>query len=230
LEISLCLAVVDFQGGLVMLRAGFFVAALALLPCVFAVGDSQTLKVMAAYQPNVDKGLQWLVKQQARDGHWEGLQGSYPIPLTAIAGMALLAEGSTPHQGKYAKEIDNAVEYLLSRTQPNGLIGDMRDPREQNQYMYGQGFATLFLAQAYGEETDERYRQHLERVLKRACDFIAKSQTKLGGWYYTSALDGNENDEGSTTITQVQALRAARNACTCVGRGRCDIQSPPRHS
>src|SRR5262249_4651529 len=33
-----------------------------------------------------------------------------------------------------------------------------------------------------------------------------------GGWYYTSKAEGGDADEGSVTITQMQALRAARNA------------------
>jgi hypothetical protein len=34
----------------------------------------------------------------------------------------------------------------------------------------------------------------------------------IGGWGYVSAKDGGNFDEGSVTITQLQALRAARNA------------------
>src|SRR5262245_32410202 len=102
-----------------------------------AADDPETVKILAKYQSNIDKGLHWLAKQQYRDGHWEAQTGQYPVAMTALAGMALLCEGSTPHQGKYAKEIDNAVEYLLSRVQRNGLIGNPADAREQQRYMYG---------------------------------------------------------------------------------------------
>lgn len=188
------------------------VAALVLPVNAPAANDPETTKVMEKYKPNIDKGLQWLAKAQARDGHWEGQGGTYPIAMTALAGMALLAEGSTPSQGKYAKEIDNAVEYLLSRVQRDtGQIGNPRDPRESGQYMYGHGFSTMFLAQVYGEENDPKRRRELKRVLEKAVVFIGHAQTKLGGWGYISARDSGDFDEGSVTITQVQALRAARD-------------------
>ncbi len=181
-------------------------------PRSFAADDPETVKVLARYQANIDKGLNWLAKQQFRDGHWEAQSGQYPVAMTALAAMALLGEGSTPHQGKYAKEIDNAVEYLLSRVQRNGLIGNPADVREQQRYMYGHGFSLMFLAQVYGEENDERRRKELEKVLTKAVEFTGRAQTKYGGWGYVSAADQPDFDEGSVTITQVQALRAARDA------------------
>jgi hypothetical protein len=48
--------------------------------------------------------------------------------------------------------------------------------------------------------------------MTRAVLFCGQSQTTKGGWGYVSARDGNDFDEGSTTITQVQALRGCRNA------------------
>ena len=43
-------------------------------------------------------------------------------------------------------------------------------------------------------------------------EFSAAAQTSRGGWGYVSAKDGNDFDEGSTCVTQVQGLRACRNA------------------
>ena len=191
-----------------------------MLTCIGSVRahEDRTVQVMEKYRPVIERGLRWLARQQFRDGHWEANQGAYPVPITALAGMALLAEGSTPHQGRYARNLDLAVDYLLSRAQKRtGLIGRPDDPREQQRYMYGHGFATLFLAQVYGEETDERRRQRLEEVLTKAVTFTGKAQTKLGGWGYVSAADSRtiglpDFDEGSVTITQLQALRACKNA------------------
>jgi len=176
--------------------------------------ELETQKILARYRPNIEAGLQWLAKNQSRDGHWDVPPGgSHPIPMTALAGMALLCEGSTMTQGKYSKEIELAVEYLLSRvTKKTGLIGRADDQREQQRYMYGHGFATMFLAQVYGEEPDGARRKELEKVLTAAVLFIGKAQTNLGGWGYVSAADGTDFDEGSVTITQLQALRACKNA------------------
>jgi hypothetical protein len=174
--------------------------------------DTENARVLAKYKPVIDKGLQWLARQQFRDGHWEAQGQQYPIAMTGLAGLALLAEGSTPSHGKYAKNIDDAIEYLMSRTQKNGLIGNPNDQREQQRYMYGHGFSLMFLSLAYGEENDEKRRRDLEKVLTRAVEFTGRAQTRLGGWGYVSAADGADFDEGSVTITQVQALRAAKNA------------------
>jgi len=176
--------------------------------------DLETQRILAKYKQNIELGLQWLAKNQARDGHWEVAPGgSHPIPMTALAGMALLAEGSTMTQGKYSKEIELAVEYLLSRvTKKTGLIGNTNDQREQQRYMYGHGFATMFLAQVYGEEPDGARRKELEKVLTQAVSYIGKAQTALGGWGYLTAAEGHDFDEGSVTITQLQALRACKNA------------------
>ncbi len=48
--------------------------------------------------------------------------------------------------------------------------------------------------------------------MAKAVNFCAQAQTTSGGWGYVSAKDGSDFDEGSTTITQVQGLRACRNA------------------
>ena len=157
----------------------------------------------------VTKGLDWLVRRQSRRGSWAANDGRYPTAMTALAGTALLLEGSTTTQGRYAEPIRQAVDYLVGRSRVNGLIGD---PKSDDRYTYGHGFSMLFLSQVLGEEEDERRREELVRVLTKAVEFSGRAQTSDGGWGYVSAKDGNNFDEGSTTITQVQGLRGCRNA------------------
>lgn len=157
----------------------------------------------------VDQGLEWLVSQQSRVGHWAASNDRYPTAMTAMAGIALLCEGSTTTQGKYAPHLRKAVDYLVARSRTNGLIGD---PDRDDRYTYGHGFSMLFLSQVLGEEEDAVRREQLIDILTRAVEFTGRAQTQAGGWGYVSAKDGNEFDEGSTTITQVQGLRGCRNA------------------
>ncbi len=157
----------------------------------------------------VDRGLEWLANTQSRLGHWSANDGRYPTAMTALAGMAMLAEGSTTTQGKYSAQIRRAVDYLVSRSRSNGLIGD---PTRDDRYTYGHGFSMLFLSQVLGEEEDVDRRRTLVDVLTRAVEFTGQAQTSAGGWGYVSARDGHGFDEGSTTITQVQGLRSCRNA------------------
>ena len=54
-------------------------------------------------QENIRKGLEWLAKNQNRtEGSWEAHGGQYPTTMTGLAGMAMLMEGSTIREGKYA--------------------------------------------------------------------------------------------------------------------------------
>ncbi|MEM9702564.1 MAG: prenyltransferase/squalene oxidase repeat-containing protein, partial [Planctomycetota bacterium] len=99
-----------------------------------------------------------------------------------------------------------------------GLIGSQSD----NHYTYGHGFSMLFLAQVYGEEEDRERRAELKGVLNRAVKFTIAAQTSRGGWGYVSAKEGNDFDEGSTCVTQVQGLRACRNAGIAVPKDVID--------
>jgi hypothetical protein len=168
---------------------------------------------LLAAPPTVDEvvagGLDWLAGKQSPRGSWAANEGRYPTAITALAGTALLMEGSTTSQGRHAEPIRRSVDYLVSRARPNGLIGD---PKTDDRYTYGHGFSMLFLSQVLGEEEDQQRREELVEVLTRAVEFSGRAQTKDGGWGYVSAADGNDFDEGSTTITQVQGLRGCRNA------------------
>lgn len=152
--------------------------------------------------------LDYLVSIQKRQGYWEAEQGQYRVAMTALAGTALLAEGSTSTTGRYSSSIGRAVDFLLAMSQENGLIGYRND----GHYTYGHGFSMLFLSQVYGEEEDVRRREEIRNVLTLSVQFCAAAQTERGGWGYVSAKEGQDFDEGSTCITQVQGLRACRNA------------------
>ncbi len=157
---------------------------------------------------SVSRGLDYLAREQRKQGYWEASGGQYRVAMTALAGLAMLAEGSTPDEGKYADNVKAALNYILEMSRPNGLIGF----KDDYHYTYGHGFSMLFLSQVYGEEDDLDRRREIKRVLTNAVAFCANAQTTKGGWGYVSAKEGNDFDEGSTCITQVQGLRACRNA------------------
>ncbi len=170
-------------------------------------GSCKAAKLDPKVERAIDRGLKWVATTQSRLGHWTAQ--NYPTAMTALAGTALLASGSTTTQGPFARNIRRAVDYLTTKARNNGLIGD---PQRDNRYTYGHGFSMLFLSQILGEEEDQDRREELTDVLTKAVRFSGRAQTKSGGWGYVSAADGNDFDEGSTTITQVQGLRGCRNA------------------
>ncbi len=158
----------------------------------------------------IARGLAFLGRTQSRDGSWRTQTGygNYPVAMTALAGLALLANGNTPVEGKYAVNVRRAVDYIVAQAQrnPNGLIAVMA---EEQQPMYGHGFAMLFLGEVYGMERDTERQKKIEDVLKKGIKLTGRSQSQYGGWLYTPDSGG---DEGSVTITQIQALRSCRNA------------------
>ena len=172
------------------------ITALLAFAVLSSASTVRAEQLPARYRKAVKKGLAWVAKTQHRDGHWAATGGQYPVAMTALGGMALLAEGSTVRTGKYAKNIRDAVDWLMRRTSANGLIGNINNPRERGRYMYGHGFSLLFLSCAYGGETNIERRKKLEDILTRAAKFTHLAQTNRGGWGYVSARDGNNFDEG----------------------------------
>jgi len=175
-------------------------------------------KVTLAAHESIQKGCKFLASSQARDGSWrsDGQFGTYPTTMTALAGLALLSSGSTTTRGPHAPQLRKAVTYLLESSRPDGLITRAEDGRS----MYGHGFATLFLSQVYGAEEDLERARKIHRALARAVLLTARSQSKLGGWLYTPDSGG---DEGSVTVTQIQALRGCKNAGVQVPRSTIDM-------
>lgn len=196
-------------------------AALAMLGTALAVGSGLVGRSLAAppskYPPLVDvrtheaiqRGLRYLASRQSSDGaiRDQGNLGSYPVSMTSLAGLALAASGSTPTQGEYAPQLRKCLNFVLRSAQRNGLL--CRSGDEESRSLYGHGFGMLFLSEVMGMEEDVERLNQIRYVLKRGIELTAKSQSNLGGWLYTPDMSG---DEGSVTVTQVQALRAARNA------------------
>lgn len=175
----------------------------------------------------IDKGLNYLVKTQRRDGSWlnSGGYGIYPCVMSSLSGTALIAGGSSPESGPHAKSVSKAMNFILrvAESHKDGLIAGFGS---EGRSMYGHGFSMLFLAQCYGNELHPKTEARLKKVLDRAVALTAKSQSDLGearkhagGWIYTPT---GRSDEGSVTVTQLQALRACRNVGIKVPKSTID--------
>lgn len=160
----------------------------------------------------IEKGLRFLADRQGRNGAWynAGNYGTYPVAMTALAGVAFLMDGNTTTQGPYSDAVDRATRFLLSSARKNGLISSAT---EEGRSMYGHGYSMLFLGQVLGMTEDADRRRQIIDVLERGVDLTGRSQSRDGGWIYTPRSSG---DEGSVTITQLQALRSCRNAGVAV--------------
>ncbi len=163
----------------------------------------------------VERGLEWLAANQITEGSergaWIALIGyklntgfrhttadKGHLGVTAMAGMAFLAGGHLPGRGKYGGNVEEALEFVLKSVQADGYTthGGSR--------MYSHAFATLFLAEVYGQT----HRQDIRGKLQLAVDFIVNSQNQDGGWRYEPYA---VESDMSIVVCQVMALRAARN-------------------
>jgi hypothetical protein len=180
----------------------------SLAPVAVRAGHRRPEHVTPEVEAMIERAADYLARTQNADGSWnnQGGWGRYPTAMTALAGTALLATGSTPTRGPYARAISKAAEFLIGVAQPNGLFAT---PAEEGRSLHGHGFTLLFLAEVYGMEGDEGRQRKLHEVLSRGVRITERSQSRAGGWLYTPNQDG---DEGSVTVTQIQGLRACRNA------------------
>ena len=158
----------------------------------------------------IDRGMTFLAKAQQADGQLPaaGNMGSYPAVMTSLAGLAFLAGGSTPEEGPYSANAKKAMLYILRVADLGKKDGLIAGPGSESRSMYGHGFSMLFLAQCYGMELNTTFETRIREALDRGIALTAKSQSQAGGWIYTPSGGG---DEGSVTVTQLQALRACRN-------------------
>ncbi|MGI9015145.1 MAG: prenyltransferase/squalene oxidase repeat-containing protein [Phycisphaerales bacterium] len=166
-----------------------------------------SLLVTAEMTPELDfcveRGLEFLVDQQRDNGSFGYGRYEGHVGITALACIALMADGHLPGRGVYGDAVERGLRFVLDHIDETGFIaGDT----VSHGPMYGHGFATLFLGEVHGMNPfDER----VHEALNRAVAIIINSQNDEGGWRYRPVpFDADL----SVTICQVMALRSARNA------------------
>ena len=149
----------------------------------------------------IERGLAWLAEHQGADGSY-GVMSHYGphVGITGLAGLAFIADGNTPGRGRYGRQVERCVGFIVAHSSESGLLA----AETSHGPMYGHGFATLFLAEVYGMEQDARVRE----VLRKAVRLIVSTQNEEGGWRYQPV---RADADISVTVCQVMALRAARN-------------------
>jgi hypothetical protein len=161
-------------------------------------------------QQAIDRGLAWLGRRQVISGREEGAFGhngyAGGVAVSSLAGLAFMTSGSPPGQGPFGKQIDRCIRYITSCTQDSGYIAV---PGGGQDNMYGHGFATLFLAQAYGMLPDRENDAVVGQKLRSAVKLTCACQNDAGGWRYQPQ---KSDADLSVTICQIMGLRAARDA------------------
>lgn len=146
----------------------------------------------------LERGLSWLAKNQGTEGSW----GSSDLGLVSMGALAFMSAGHAAGRGRYGMELERALEFIVSRSRPSGLLNIADAQRD----MYNHGLATFVLGQAHGMGTRKDDRLH--RVLSGALRLIEQTQCDDGGWDYRAARQHAGHDL-SLAVMQAKALRSA---------------------
>jgi hypothetical protein len=163
-----------------------------------ALADEADNEITPQSEAALDKGLQWLAKNQGAEGSW----GSSDLGLVSMGALAFMSAGHAPGRGKYGREVEKALEFVVSRSKPSGLLNIADAQRD----MYNHGLATFVLGQAHGMATSKD--RKLNRVLDSALKLIANTQCEDGGWDYRAQRQPYGHDL-SLAVMQAKALRSA---------------------
>ena len=171
----------------------------------------------------VRRALDWLVKQQQDDGHWE--ETTSPIAHTGLAMLCFYGYGAShigekepilvnpgiapdkgaettapPTNGAYQKALAKAVEWMVKKVGPDGRLMD-------GGRMYDHTIGTLALAEAYGASGDEKLKEPLEKAVK----FLIRAQNpKTGGWRYAPYHIKQDAGDLSVSGWAIMALASAQ--------------------
>ena len=115
-----------------------------------AAASAQNNAAAGEITPELDaaitKGIKYLASQQTADGSFGDGRYGKNVAVSALAGIALMADGNLPGRGEHGDNVAKCVEYILANCTESGLIAS----DAANGPMYGHGFATLFLGEVYG--------------------------------------------------------------------------------
>jgi hypothetical protein len=158
----------------------------------------------------VGRGLDWLARNQLRDGSWS-LSGPYgggvpenfdnPAAATAMALLAFQGAGNTHKRGKFRQNVISGWKWLLNEQDENG---NFFHEGGFNHTFYTQGMCTIAICELYGMTKDPKYKEAAERAVRYCLD----SQSPMGGWRYSARSDSDV----SVTGWIVMALQSARMA------------------
>jgi hypothetical protein len=195
---------------------------------------------------NVKKGLAYLVNQQHEDGGWgqgggwrtvdqggrvEGanVQDPSDVGNTCLATLALLRAGNTPKEGKYAKNVAKAIEFVCTHVEKADAdslyVTSVRGTQLQTKIgQYVDTFlAALVLAEVKNRMPDENGEKRLVASLGKAIGKIEKHQKDDGtfagntGWasIFSQGLASkglNRARQNGLTVKDEALVKAEKNA------------------
>jgi len=159
----------------------------------------------------VDAALEWLARNQEADGSWNTAKHGAAAPgpdvgATALALLAFLGAGHTENIGKYKDTVKRAQEWLISKQQANGVIGNG---------FWGNGYCHAIAGLALAEATamtpkNTKLKEAAQKAIDYSCNVhqCGAGTSERSGWRYTP---GSPPDT-SVTGWYIMQLKAAKIA------------------
>ena len=208
-------------------------AAALVLVCIASLDAQQTgptadpSDVLAPEQwervdRSVDRALAWLASQQRADGSFHTYETGQP-GVTSLCVLAFMSRGHLPGKGPYGKQLDRAIDFVLSTQRGNGLFSHVQPTggyspcNASHTGLYNHGVAGLMLGEVYGMTAGDQH-ERIRAAIVKGLAFsrqhqIARKRNSAdkGGWRYLCVL-GPWDADLSVTVWHVMFLRSARNA------------------
>lgn len=172
---------------------------------------------------SVNEGLGWLASQQEADGQFRSNPVGQPA-VTSLAVMAFLSRGHVPGHGKYGRQLERAIDFVLAQQNRRGYfsllpvspaVGHLTPPQTVN---YNHAIAGLMLGEVYGTMSGARSRR-IEEALTKALAYSRAMQERpkahpdeAGGWRYVYQDGSGANADLSVSGWELMFYRSARNA------------------
>lgn len=141
------------------------------------------------FQKSIQKGLDWLAKQQDPDSGvvLSPNNPQYPLATTALAGLAFLAHPESSYKrGRYGQNIALVLHYIRSlvleedgqtiKTIPG--VGVWISDGKKSGRMHAHCYATLFLTEVYGTLQNPQLEQQISQIIRGSIQLFIHSQTQ----------------------------------------------------
>lgn len=145
---------------------------------------AKSLESTKGSMESVRKGIEWLKRTEGRKGgHGTDIGQPDDIGCSAMVGLALLANGSTPSQGPNKQHLKRIVNYLIGcvDAMPNGNITSKTGTQLQNKIgaQAHTFFALLFLSQICGEIGIHK---KTHQAVGKLVETVVGAQSNRGDW------------------------------------------------
>jgi len=149
----------------------------------------------ATTEAAVKMGLEWLKKNQGKDGLWS-LTGPYSTGSgvenrAAASAMALLAFQGAGHTHKTGEHREVVARGWAAMLRMQDADGNFFKEGSFHHRLYTQAQATIALCELYGMTRDVKYKAPAQKAL----DYCFRIQSPSGGWRYSP------NGESDTSVT-----------------------------